>query len=341
MYKIKTEDSIGKILTHDVTKIVADGETLEKYPVFKKNHVIKEEDIEILLSIGKEYIYAGDIEDGMVHENDAAITMGKMCESDYLVHTDVSEGRVDIVAQIDGVLKVNVEKLYEINAVENFMISTIHNNSEVRKNQKVAGMKIIPLMIEEDKMKYVENIKKDIPLFTLLPYVKKKIGLVITGNEIYDGKRKDAFSPIIKSKLEKYGAYIIGTRIASDDDNLIASYINKFIEEGAEAVFCTGGMSVDPDDKTPIAIRKSATEVISHGSPVVPGAMWMLAYQGEIPIMGIPGGALFSKRTTVDIMLPRILAGEKITRRDVIELAHGGYCLKCEVCHFPQCGFGK
>lgn len=341
MYKVKTQESVGKVLTHDITKIVVDGEIPEKYPVFKKNHIIREEDIEVLLSIGKEYIYAGDVEKGMIHENEAALRMGNMCENNHLVHTDVSEGRVDIVAQIDGLLKVNLEKLYEINSVDSFMISTIHNNSQVRKNQKVAGMKIIPLMIEEEKMKYVENIQKYVPLLTLLPYVKTKIGLVITGSEIYNGRRKDGFTPIIESKLKKFGAGLIGTRIAYDDENLISSYIEKFIEEGAEAVFCTGGMSIDPDDKTPLAIRRSATQVISHGSPVVPGAMWMLAYKGEIPIMGIPGGALFSKATTVDIVLPRILADDKITRRDVVEMSHGGYCLKCEVCHFPQCGFGK
>lgn len=341
MYKVKAEDSVGKILTHDVTKIVADGDVLEKYPVFRKNHIIRQEDVEVLLSIGKEYIYAGDVEEGMVHENDAAIAMGKMCENEYLKHTDVSEGRVDIVAQKAGVLKVNLDKLFEINMVENFILSTIHKNSAVVEGQKVAGMKIIPLMIEKEKMEYVKNIQKDVPLLTLKPYVKSKIGLVITGGEIYHGRRKDAFTPIIKSKLEQYGAQLIGTRVAYDDENLIAEYIEKFLEEGAEIIFCTGGMSVDPDDKTPIAIRKAADYVVSHGAPVVPGAMWMLAYKGDVPIMGVPGGALFNKCTPVDIVLPRLLADDKVSRREVIEMAHGGYCLKCKVCHFPQCSFGK
>lgn len=341
MYKVRTQDSVGKILIHDVTKIVADGEILEKYPVFRKNHVIREEDIEVLLSIGKEYIYAGDLDPGMVHENDAAIMMGKMCENEHLVHTDVSEGRVDIVAQKSGLLKINVEKLYEINSVENFIIATVRNNSTVVSGQKIAGMKIIPLMIEAEKLEYVSNIQSDTPLMTLKPYVKTKAGLVITGSEIYYGRRSDAFTPIIASKLQDFDAELIGTRIADDDENMIAEYIELFLQEGAEIVFCTGGMSVDPDDKTPVAIRKVADEVVTQGAPVVPGAMWMLAYKGGIPIMGVPGGALFSRRTTVDIMLPRLMANDRITRSDIIELSHGGYCLKCKVCHFPNCTFGN
>ncbi|MGB5822612.1 MAG: molybdopterin-binding protein [Proteocatella sp.] len=341
MYKVRTQDSVGKILIHDVTKIVADGEILEKYPVFRKNHVIREEDIEVLLSIGKEYIYAGDIDPGMVHENDAALMMGKMCENDYLEHTGVSEGRVDIVAQKAGLLKINTDKLYEINSVENFIISTLRNNSTVVSGQKIAGMKIIPLMIEAEKVEYVKNIQRGAPLMTLKPYVKTKAGLVITGSEIYHGRRKDAFTPIIESKLEEFDADLIGTRIADDDEDMIAEYIELFLEEGAEIVFCTGGMSVDPDDKTPLAIRKVADAVVSQGAPVVPGAMWMLAYKGEIPIMGVPGGAIFSKRTTVDIILPRLMANDRVTRRDIVELSHGGYCLKCKVCHFPNCRFGN
>ena len=341
MYKVRTQDSVGKVLIHDVTKIVSDGKVHEKYAVFKKNHVIKEEDIEVLLSIGKEYIYAGDTDSGMVHENDAALAMGRMCENEHLIHTDVSEGRVDIVAQEEGLLKVNVEKLYAINTVENFMISSIHNNSEVKNGQRIAGMKIIPLEIEEELLECVLNIQKDTAIFTLIPYVIKKAGLVITGSEIYHGRREDAFTPVMKSKLGRYGCELIGSRVAYDDEDLIASYIEDFINEGAEIVFCTGGMSVDPDDKTPVAIRKAATEVVTHGAPVVPGAMQMVAYKGEIPVIGVPGGALFNRVTTLDIIMPRLMANDRITRRDIVEMAHGGYCLKCDVCHFPQCGFGK
>lgn len=341
MKQIKTLDSVGKALMHDITQIIVNGNETKKHAVFRKNHVIREEDIDVLLSVGKDYIYAFEIPEGMVHENDAAKMLADMCKNDFLVAGDIAEGRIDISVEADGILKVNKERLFAVNMVENFMISTIHNNSRVKKGDKVAGMKIIPLMVSNEEMEYVKNLNSQEAMFRLLPYKPKKVGLVITGNEIYLGRKQDAFSPLIKEKLKEFGAELIATRISDDSVDMITGFMEELSNMGAEILLCTGGMSVDPDDRTPIAIREFCSEVISHGSPVLPGAMLMLGYKNEMPVLGVPGGALFAKHTFLDLLLPRMMADDKITKPDFANYGHGGYCTKCLVCNFPNCRFGK
>ena len=175
----------------------------------------------------------------------------------------------------------------------------------------------------------------------ILPYLQKKTGIVTTGNEVYTGRIRDQFTPVVRQKLEEYGVEVLGDTLCSDEPDMTIRAIEDWIKKGAEMVVCTGGMSVDPDDRTPLAIRTVADEVITYGAPVLPGAMFMLAYAGEIPLMGLPGCVMYAKRTIFDLVLPRIVAGERLCAEDFYVMGEGGLCLNCGQCTFPNCGFGK
>ena len=179
------------------------------------------------------------------------------------------------------------------------------------------------------------------PVFALLPFQKKKAAIVTTGSEVYHGRIQDKFTPVVRQKLEEYGVEVLGNTICNDEPDMVTEAVNDWIKKGAQMVVCTGGMSVDPDDKTPLAIRNASDEVITYGAPVLPGAMFMLAYKGEIPIMGLPGCVMYARRTIFDLVLPRLVAGERLQDQDFYRLGEGGLCLSCEVCTFPNCGFGK
>ena len=223
------------------------------------------------------------------------------------------------------------------------MIASIHDNFPVKKGQHLAGMRVIPLIIEKEKMEKAKEVVGDKPLFKLLPYKQMKVGIVTTGNEVYYGRIKDTFTPVVMDKVKAFGAEIIAHEISSDDVEMEIECIKKVMAAGADIVLCTGGMSVDPDDKTPYAIGQNASRVITYGAPVLPGAMFMLAYGGEnenITFMGLPGCVMYEKRTIFDIVLPRIMAGEKLEKSDIDRLGVGGYCMHCPVCILPNCSFG-
>ena len=221
------------------------------------------------------------------------------------------------------------------------MLASRHGNFPVEKGDKIVGMRVVPLVIEEEKMNRVKELCGDEPIFQILPFRTMKAGIVTTGNEVYHGRIKDRFTPVVKRKLEEAGMEVLGDTLCSDDSDLVTEAIKEWIRKGAEMVVCTGGMSVDPDDRTPLAIRNAADEVITYGAPVLPGAMFMLAYAGNVPVMGLPGCVMYSKRTIFDLVLPRIAAGERLCAEDFTILGEGGLCLNCEVCTFPNCGFGK
>ncbi len=338
MKQIRIEDSVGCILSHDVTKIVP-GEF--KGRLFKKGHVIREEDIPKLLDIGKEHIYVWEPKKGQLHENDAAIrvkdlVLGQGC----YISEEIKEGKIDFFASYDGVLKIDKDALLELNMIDDIMMATIHNNTPVKKGEKLGGTRVIPLMVEEEKLNEAKKLIEK-PFISVEKFKKKKVGIVTTGNEVFYGRIKDAFGPVIKSKFEYYGSEILGQVILPDDKEKITEAIKMWIDKGADIVVCSGGMSVDPDDVTPSAIKDCGGEVVTYGSPVLPGAMFLLAYLGDTPIMGLPGCVMYSKRTVFDLVLPRILIDEKLTKRDIALYGQGGLCLDCKVCTFPHCSFGK
>lgn len=339
MRQVKVQDAVGMVLCHDITKIVPDK---FKGRAFKKGHIIKETDINELLNLGKDNIYVWECDEGTLHENEAAIRIAKVAIRKGISITEPNQGRVNLVAKERGLLKINIESLNQLNAIDQIMMATRHNNTLVQQGDIVAGTKIIPLVIAEEKIKMVENICSGLKgLVEVQPLKQLKVGMVTTGNEVYHGRIKDGFGPVVKKKMASYKSKIFEQIFVPDNKKLIKAAIEKLIKAGAELVITTGGMSVDPDDVTPGAVKDTGAEIVTYGTPLSPGAMFLLAYKGKVPILGLPGCVMFSKTTVFDLILPRVFAGEKITRYDIIQMGHGGLCLECPDCHYPNCSFGK
>ena len=339
MKKIKTIDAVGHVLCHDITQIIKD---VKDGPVFKKGHVVREEDIEVLLSVGKDHLYIYEADESMLHENDAADILYNVCKNDYMKPTEVKEGKIEVIATEGGLLKVDIDRLQQINEIGEIIIATRHNNTVIKANDKLAGTRIIPLMIHKDKLEQVKAIHNEQPLLEIKPFHHFKVGVITTGNEVYYGRIKDMFTPVIKNKLAKYNLEINHHIIVNDDIEKIQAAISECRDLGMELIICTGGMSVDPDDLTPGAIKASGAEILTYGAPVLPGAMFLLGYfEDGTPIVGLPGCVMYAKATSFDLMFPRILAKDTITKKEIAALGHGGLCLKCPVCTFPHCEFGK
>ena len=338
MKMIKVEDAVGCILSHDVTQIIP-GEF--KGRAFKKGHIIKEEDIQKLLNIGKEHIYVWEPKEGELHENDAAIRISNLVVGEGVAKSEeIKEGKVDFFADRDGILRIDKEKLFAINSIGEIIVSTLHNNTPIKKGEKIGATRVIPLIIDEKPILKAEELIKEKVIW--VDEIKpKKCLLITTGNEVYKGRIKDAFLPVIKAKLGYYGSEVIRQVILPDEKERIIEEIQKGLEEKVDMIICTGGMSVDPDDVTPTAIKESGGELVTYGSPILPGAMFLLAYHNGTPILGVPSCAMYSKRTVLDLVLPRVLADERLSFEDIAHYGHGGLCLDCDVCTFPHCSFGK
>ncbi len=345
---IKTTEAVGHVLCHDITQIIP-GEY--KGPVFKKGHVVREEDIPVLLSVGKENLYIFEMDESMMHENDAAEVLCSICRGAHMEASPVNEGKIELTAETDGLLKINRQALRKLNTMGEIVIASRFGDFPVKAGDKVAGMRVVPLVISREKMEEAKQAAGEEPVFSLLPFAKKKVGIVVTGNEVKTGRIEDKFSPVVVSKIAEYGGEPIGCQFPGDEKEEEVACIRSFIEQGADLVVCTGGMSVDPDDRTPFAIREASDRVISYGAPVLPGAMFMLGYRnvpagdgseaGQVPIVGLPGCVMYAKRTIFDLVLPRLMADDEITAEELGFLGEGGLCLGCRVCTFPNCGFGK
>lgn len=339
MKLINVDDAAGHVLCHDVTRIVR-GVT--KDALFRKGHVIEPEDIPLLKSIGKFSIYVWENDETMMHENDAAEVLCRMCMGDNLSRGDVKEGKIELFAECDGLLKISRKLLEGVNSFGQMMIASRHGDFPVRKGDKIAGTRIIPLVIEKEKMEKVEDMCGGEKIFSVKPFVHKEAGIVTTGREVYEHIIEDTFTPVIEEKLSEYDCTVKEHIVCSDDKDMIADAVTKLIESGCDLVICTGGMSVDPDDMTPYAIRKVTGDDAVYGAPVLPGAMFMIGYTDSgIPVMGLPGCVMFAGRTVFDLALPRVMADDKIFKEDIDMLGEGGLCLSCPVCTFPDCGFGK
>lgn len=336
---MKTEDAIGQVLCHDITQIIR-GVT--KDAVFRKGHIIREEDIPVLLSVGKDTIYIWENNENMLHENDAADILREICQGAYMHPSEVKEGKIELIADIDGLLLVDIPRLNAVNALGEMMIATRPSGFMVRRGDKLCGTRVIPLVIEKEKMERARALAGSEPLLRLLPVKEKKYGVVTTGNEVFYGRIQDTFTPVLEEKLREFGCEMILHHTVGDDNEKITAAIRDCLEFGCEMVFCTGGMSVDPDDKTPLAIRNAGAGVVSYGAPVLPGAMFLAAYMPDgRPVCGLPGCVMYARRTILDLCLPYLVADEPITAQFLSGLGNGGLCLNCPECHFPNCGFGK
>lgn len=336
---VKVEEAVGKVLSHDIAKIV---KSEFKGALFKKGYIIKQEDIPELLKLGKENIYILELEPSDVHEDKAGVRLGTAVASHGVTWSGPKESRVNLYAAYEGLLKINIPVLEAINDLPDVILSTLPNNTVVRKGELLAGTKVIPLVVPEQTVLTAENICRQAGwAIKVIPFQRFKVGVVITGNEVYKKRIRDAFGPVITEKVESFGSTVLGIDYAPDDVETIAAKIKKMADDGAGIIMVTGGMSVDPDDVTPKAIRLTGAIVEKYGAPALPGAMFMLAYLGDIPVMGVPACGMFFKITIVDLLLPRLLAGERVTRKDIVALANGGLCRTCPECRFPNCTFGK
>lgn len=338
MKKIKTTEAVGHVLQHDITEIIP-GEF--KGRAFKKGHIITEEDIPHLLRLGKDHIFVFELGEDKIHENEGAMILGKLGQGENIsLGSEIKEGKINFNSSIDGILKVNSEKLFELNMLGEISFATLPNNIPVKKGELVGGARIIPLVIEKEKMDRAKSLIKD-PILNVRPYKKYKVGIITTGNEVFYGRIEDKFGPVILEKLKPYNSEIIGQALCPDDKEVIKEKAREFLDKGATMIIFTGGMSVDPDDMTPTSIIELGGELISYGAPVLPGSMFLLSYLGDIPMMGLPGCVMFAKKTVFDLVLGRVMTGEKLTKADIMKYATGGLCQSCEICHYPNCTFGK
>lgn len=338
MTKVPIEEAVGLVLGHDITEIVPGS---FKGRAFKKGHIVQEEDIEHLLRIGKEHLYVLNLKSGLIHENEAAHRIAEAVAGPGLDLSEPCEGRINLTAGHQGLVKIDRERLEQINSLGDIVVATVHSDQQVEAGRPVAGTRIIPLVIEDESIQAVESACQHGPVVRVLPFQQLQVGLVTTGSEISAGRIQDGFGPVVRKKFENLGCSLLRQVFVSDDMAMTVSAIENLIQEGAEMVAVTGGMSVDPDDLTPSAIRAAGGQVVSYGAPTFPGAMFMLAYKGQIPIVGLPGCVMYHQASIFDLLVPRIVAGDPVERRDIVRLGHGGFCAGCSPCRYPICPFGK
>ena len=339
MKLIPTREAVGHVLCHDMTQIIP-GQY--KDARFRKGHVVREEDIPELLSMGKEHLYVWEMVPGMVHENDAAERLRALCQNQYMESSPVKEGKIELTAARDGLFLVDSARLNAVNTLEDIMIATRHGGTAVRKGDKLAGTRVIPLVMEEEKLRRAEEAAGERPLLELLPWKLKTAAVIATGSEVAKGLIQDSFTPVVEGKLAEFGIETIERRTPGDEIEAVKTAILEVKAQGPDLILCTGGMSVDPDDNTPGAIRRTGARIVSYGAPVLPGAMFLLGYfEDGTPVLGLPGCVMYAKRTIFDLVLPKLAAGVPVSRADITRMGEGGLCLSCGVCTYPNCGFGK
>jgi hypothetical protein len=337
MKKVRVEDAVGMKLSHDLTAMYPGF----KGALFKRGHIIEEKDISVLLDIGKKTIYAGEPDEGMLHEEDCALRLSGMAEVEGAHYEGPSEGKMLLIADRKGMFRVNTGLLNEINSIGDITISTLPDHFRTEAGARLASMRIVPLFTEEKQILRAEELCRDKRLFELLPYKPLKAGIIITGSEIYNGRISDRFEPVVRKKLAYYPGEISGVKICDDDMEMIIGSAKELIDKGSDFLIFTGGMSVDPDDLTPGAIGRLGADIISHGIPAQPGNMTLVAYLKDIPVLGVPGAAISLPTTMLDVLLPQIYTGLKFTRQELVNLGDGGLCQMCGDCHYPNCTFGR
>lgn len=337
MKKVSVEQAVGMTLCHDITAM-KDG---FKGAAFRRGHVIEEKDIPELLKIGKQHVFIWEEQAGEIHEEDAANRMAAANPAEGAHYTPVSEGKVLLIADTEGMFRVNTDLLRKINSIPDVTISSLPDHYPVKPGARLASMRIVPLVTAEENIRRVEELCNGTGLFQLLPYQAKKIGVIITGSEVYYGRIQDKFEPVIRAKMTRYPAQILGVTICDDNLEQIVAAAGEYLKQGADFLVFTGGMSVDPDDLTPSAIRELGAEIVSYGVPAQPGNMTLVAYLSDVAIVGVPGAAISLPTTLFDVLLPQIFSEVKVCKEDLISLGDGGLCQLCENCHFPNCSFGR
>ncbi len=337
MKKVRVEDAVGMTLCHDLTEM-RDG---FKGAAFRRGHVITAEDIPHMLDIGKQTVFVWEENAGEIHEEDAARRMAAMVSVPGAHYTEPSEGKVMLISDTEGMLRVDTALLQTINEIGDLTISTLPDHYPVKPGMRLASMRIVPLVTQEEQIRQAEVLCKEHTLLDLLPYCPLRTGIIVTGSEIYHGRIRDRFEAVARTKLAAYPGEVLGTSICDDDTEMLIGAARDFLSRGADFLIFSGGMSVDPDDLTPAAIRRLGCEVVSHGVPSQPGNMTLVAYLDDVPVLGVPGAAVSMPTTIFDVLLPQIYTGLRLTKKDLIRLGDGGLCQLCGACHFPNCTFGR
>lgn len=337
---VKVEDAVGLKLAHDITEI-RPGEF--KGPAFRQGHSVCEDDLCRLQRLGKNHLYVIDLEEDEIHENEAAAILADALAGDGVVwENNPREGKIDLYAAIDGLFRVDVPSLAAFNLVDEVMCATLHNHLQVKKGEKVAATRAIPLIMKRAAIERAAAIASQNGGVVSVKLLQKTLtGLIITGNEVYHGLIQDCFAPILTEKLAVLGSKVAALDFAPDDAEAIARVIRSHLARGCNLLLLSGGLSVDPDDVTRHAIRQAGATEVHYGSAALPGAMFLVAYLGETPLLGVPACALHHRITVLDLVLPRILAGERIDKKELALLGHGGLCRDCSPCIYPHCPFGK
>ena len=376
MKLVRTQDAIGQVLCHDMTQILpggtdADGKPQQRYkgPRFRKGHVVQPEDVPVLLSMGKEHLYVWELQEGMLHEDDAARRMAALCLGEGCVASgDPREGKIGINAALDGVLLVDTARLNAVNSVDQVMVATRKGNFGVSKGDPLAGTRVIPLVVSEDTVRQAEDaadVSHHGQLLSVQPYRLRTAAIIATGSEVAKGLIVDKFTPVVQRKLAQFGIEVTRKATPGDDMDALVSAIAQARAAGVDFVVCTGGMSVDPDDNTPGAIKRSGARIVTYGAPVLPGAMLLVGYYDQdaavagedasiegkpcaghnltsaTPVVGLPGCVMYNAATVFDLVLPRLAARVRLRHDDFVQLGEGGLCLGCKPCTFPVCPFGK
>lgn len=337
MKKVPVEDAVGMELCHDVTAMY-DG---FKGAAFKRGYRICAEDIPKLLDYGKRNVFVWEENAGEIHEEDAARRLAAMAPVEGARYTAPSEGKVLLLAEERGMFRVNTALQQKLNSIGDITIASLPDHYPVEKGARLASMRIVPLVTQERQIIQAEALCRGENLFQLRPYRPRKAGVIITGSEVYHGRIQDKFEPVVRRKLAAYPSEIVSVTLCDDDLDGIVAAARKHLEHGADLLIFTGGMSVDPDDLTPTAIRALGAEVVSHGVPAQPGNMTLVAYLGPVAILGVPGAAISLPTTIFDVLLPQVFAGDNFTKEDLVRLGSGGLCQLCQSCHWPNCTFGR
>lgn len=335
MKTVRTQDAVGMPLAHDLTQIIP-GQY--KGARFKKGHIVAAEDVPVMLSMGKENLFVLELKEDDVHEDDAGARIAAAAAGANILRNAKGEGKVELQAACRGVLRVDQDKLLELIDDDEVMFATIQGNQLVEEGQLIAGTRVIPLYVKEKTVARAEQIQDIVWIDPLKPC---KVGIVTTGSEIYHGRIEDKFGGILREKFDALGCMVTEQVFSDDDEQMIVDCILSLKQKGAELIAVTGGMSVDPDDRTPAGIRQAGTEIVTYGAPVLPGAMFLLGYLEDVPVVGLPGCVMYHGASVFELVVPRLLAGEHMDRKAIKCLAHGGLCRGCKTCTYPNCGFGK
>lgn len=337
---IPIEQAVGTTIAHDMTQVIPGK---YKGPAFKKGHMVTASDLCQLMRMGKNNLYVLDLKKGQVHEDDAVLELASALSGPGVIFSGApSEGKLGLRAAYPGLFKVNIDALTQFNLCQDVMCASIHNNASVEMNQSLAATRAVPLVIHRPDLDQAIHIaKENYPIFKVKLFNPLKVRLIITGDEVYKGLVQERFKAIVERKITALGASLKESIVLPDDQAMITHWINTYLSKDTDLIITAGGMSVDPDDVTKAGIEGSGFKTIHYSAAVLPGAMFLLGYHKNTSIMGLPACGLYHETTIFDLILPRIMAGERPGKMDLAKLCHGGLCLNCKPCRFPACPFGK